>query len=401
MNTAPMLEVRTNHSRRPQPLTLRTEPVRPTWPRSAANTPSWQVSEESTRIVVLTAAKGTFSFSVFWAHRSGLTARIVKYDANRAAKNISSLESQMIVPTETMLGRSWCPCRREAGIAVAVATAPLCRDPDPRAPRPPGFPRHKVHSVLPASVGVLLDAGSDLPRFTLGTVLPGWARAPGAFVLAVWVAGLYVWGVVTLHRRGDRWPVGRTIAFVPVGMGLFYFATASGLGTYDDTLISVHMVQHMILSMLVPMALALGAPVTLALRTLPSGPRRWLLVVLHSRVARVLSFPPLTFALYVISPWALYFTGWYPATLESTYLHEMMHIHLVLVGCLFFWPIVGVDPVPGKVAHPFRILLLFATMPFHAFLGVAIMTVDDSGKGLIAPEHYLPLLGRADAVFQQ
>ncbi len=98
-----------NHSRRPQPGTLKIEPVRPTWPRSAANTPSWQVSDDSTRIVVLTDANGTFSSAVFWAQRSGLTARIVKYDANSAAKNISSLESQMIVPTLTMLGRSWCP----------------------------------------------------------------------------------------------------------------------------------------------------------------------------------------------------------------------------------------------------------------------------------------------------
>src|SRR3954470_643194 len=118
-----------NHSRRPQPETLKTEPERPTWPRSAANTPSWQVNEDSTRIVVLTAAKGTLSFSVFCAQSSGLTDRIVKYDANRAAKNISSLDSQMIVPTLTMLGRSWCPCSREAGIVVeAVATRSLCPD---------------------------------------------------------------------------------------------------------------------------------------------------------------------------------------------------------------------------------------------------------------------------------
>ncbi|GAA4758093.1 hypothetical protein GCM10023350_49750 [Nocardioides endophyticus] len=240
--------------------------------------------------------------------------------------------------------------------------------------------------LIPAVVTVL-DTGADLPRFTFGTVLTGWSLQPVAFVLTVWVAGLYLWGVVTLHRRGDRWPVGRTIAFVPIGMGLFYFATASGLGTYDDTLISVHMVQHMILSMLVPMSLALGAPVTLALRTLPAGPRRWLLVVLHSRVARVLTFPPLTFLLYVISPWALYFSGWYPATLDSTYLHEMMHIHLVLVGCLFFWPIVGVDPLPGKVGYPFRMLLVVLTLPFHAFLGVTIMAEED----IIGGDHYANL----------
>src|SRR3954465_507412 len=111
-----------NHSRSPQLRGLNSEPMRPTCPRSAAKTPSWQVTEESTRIVVLTAAKGTLSFSVFCAHSSGLTERIVKYDAKRAAKNISSLESQMIVPTLTMLGRSWCPCSREAGIVEAVAT---------------------------------------------------------------------------------------------------------------------------------------------------------------------------------------------------------------------------------------------------------------------------------------
>ena len=213
----------------------------------------------------------------------------------------------------------------------------------------------------------------DLPRFTLGTVFTGWSLEPVAFVLTVWIAGLYLYGVWVLRRRGDRWPVGRTIAFVPVGMGAFYFATASGLGAYDLTLLSVHMVQHMILSMLVPMALALGAPVTLALRTLPRRPRRWLLAVLHSRVAKVLSFPPLTLLLYITSPWALYFTGWYPATLHSTYLHEVLHLHLVLVGCLFFWPIIGVDPVPGKVAYPFRMLLVVLTLPFHAFLGVTIM----------------------------
>ena len=241
-----------------------------------------------------------------------------------------------------------------------------------------------VLSVLHPLSGPLLEAVGDLPRFTLGTVFTGWSLEPVPFVLTVWIAGLYLYGVSVLRRRGDRWPVGRTIAFVPVGMGMFYFATASGLGTYDTTLLSVHMVQHMVLSMLVPMAMALGAPVTLALRTLRPRPRRWLLAVLHSRVAKVLSFPPLTFLLYVTAPWTLYFTGWYPATLHSAYLHETMHLHLVLVGCLFFWPIIGIDPVPGKVAYPFRMLLVVLTLPFHAFLGVTIMGQEE----LIAGSYY-------------
>ena len=219
-------------------------------------------------------------------------------------------------------------------------------------------------------------SGDHLAPFTPGRVFTDWGLEPLPFLITVGAVGLYLLGVWSLRRRGDRWPIGRTLAFVVVGMGSFALATMSGLAAYDTTLLSVHMVQHMTLSMLVPLALALGAPVTLALRTLPATPRRWLLAVLHSRVAKVLSFPPLTLLLYVVSPWALYFSGWYSASLHSEALHQLMHVHLVVVGTLFFWPIVGIDPVPGRVAYPFRVLLMVLTLPFHAFLGVTIMGQD-------------------------
>jgi cytochrome c oxidase assembly factor CtaG len=228
------------------------------------------------------------------------------------------------------------------------------------------------------SCGVLLADGpaslAGQPPFTLARVFTDWELDPVLTVIAVWVAGLYLFGVWRLHDRGDRWPLMRTLSFVVPGMGGLFFATSSGLGSYDDTLLSVHMVQHMVLSMLVPVFLALGAPVTLMLRTLPRRPRRVLLSILHSRVAAVLTFAPLTFLLFVLSPWVLYFTSWYDASLRSAYVHESMHLHLVLVGCLFFWPLVGIDPVPGRVAYPFRLLLLVLTLPFHAFLGVTIMS---------------------------
>ncbi len=212
-----------------------------------------------------------------------------------------------------------------------------------------------------------------MPPFSPSAIFTEWGLPPVLFVLVVWAGGLYLFGVWKLHDRGDRWPVGRTLAFVGGGLGSFLFATSSGIAAYDTILLSVHMVQHMILSMVVPLFCALGAPVTLALRTLPSRPRRWLLAVLHSRLAKVLSFAPLTFALYVLSPWVLYFSSWYDATLQSDLLHEMMHVHLVIVGALFFTPILGMDPVPGRVSYPFRMLLLVMTLPFHAFLGVTIM----------------------------
>jgi cytochrome c oxidase assembly factor CtaG len=220
-------------------------------------------------------------------------------------------------------------------------------------------------------------------------------------VLLVLSGGLYLYGVHRLRARGDSWPVGRTVSFVGLGLGTVAIALLSGLARYDGVLFGAHMAQHMLLAMVAPVFLALGAPVTLALRTLPGRPRSALLAALHSRIARVVTFPAIPWVLFIGSPFALYFSDWYGATLASPLLHALLHLHFVVVGCLFFWPIIGIDPVPGRVSHPFRILMLFATMPFHAFLGIAIMSVGEEGRGLLAPEHYLPLLGRADAVFQQ
>ena len=246
-----------------------------------------------------------------------------------------------------------------------------------------------------------MSAALNLPPFSASALLTEArpALVPSLAVLAA--ASLYLVAVRRLRRRGDAWPVGRTVAFVGLGLGTVAVALLSGLAAYDETLFGVHMVQHMLLSMVASVFLALGAPVTLALRTLPKRPREVLLSVLHSRLLKILSFPAIPWVLFVGSPFALYFSGWYAATLRSAPLHDLLHVHLLVVGCLFFWPILGIDPVPGRVSHPFRILLLFAALPFHAFLGVAIMSVSEDGAGLIAAQHYTQAVGRSAAVFQQ
>jgi putative copper resistance protein D len=198
------------------------------------------------------------------------------------------------------------------------------------------------------------------------------------------VTGLYLWGVWRLRRRGDHWPPGRTVAFLAGGVGVIAFAGLSGLGAYDTTMFSLHMIQHMLLAMVAPIFLALGAPVTLALRTTPHRFRSVLLAVLHSRLAKLLTFPLVGWGIYVASPFALYFTGWYPATLDNQVLHELLHVHFLLVGSLFFWPMVGIDPIPGRQSHPFRFLILVSTLPFHAILGLSIY----SQTTVIAAEHY-------------
>jgi cytochrome c oxidase assembly factor CtaG len=253
-------------------------------------------------------------------------------------------------------------------------------------PRVPSFVSPIVYPVERIAGLVVAADGADLPAFNVTQAFGAWELNPLLLLLSFVALAAYAKGVRAMSLRGDYWPMARSLTFVG-GIWVFVFATSSGVARYDTTLLSVHMVQHMLLTMLVPLLLALGAPVTLALRTLPRRPRQGLLVVLHSRLARALTFPPLTLALYVLSPWALYFTGWYAASLQSTFLHELMHIHLVVVGSLFLWPLVGIDPVPGRVGYPFRMLMILLTLPFHAFLGVTIM----NQATLLGGEWYLAL----------
>ncbi len=211
------------------------------------------------------------------------------------------------------------------------------------------------------------------PPFTVGQIFTG-ARLNSLLAVLLLVAGaLYLYGVFRLRRRGDDWPVGRTAAFVAGGLGSIAAVTVSGIETYDTTLVSVHMVQHMVLSMVAPIFLALGAPVTLALRTLPARPRAMLLSVLHSLPARVLTFPLVAFGLFIINPFVLYFSDLYRVTLENSLVHELTHAHFIITGCLFFWPLIGLDPLPNRWPYPARALLMVLSVPFHTVLGLTIM----------------------------
>jgi putative copper resistance protein D len=225
-----------------------------------------------------------------------------------------------------------------------------------------------------------MHSSDYLPRFTLGTAFTDWELAPVLALLTLAAVGLYAVGVNKLYSRGDRWPVGRTIAFV-AGIVAFVFATQSGLARYDTTLLSVHMVQHMILSMLVPILLVLGAPVTLALRALPAagrarppGPREWLLTGLHSPLARWLTNPLVTLPLFVGSYYVLYFSGLFAAALPVHAAHVFMNLHFLVTGFLFFWPLIGIDPAPRRLPPAARLGVVFASVPFHAFFGVALMS---------------------------
>ncbi|MER7686550.1 cytochrome c oxidase assembly protein [Streptomyces sp. NPDC097610] len=218
----------------------------------------------------------------------------------------------------------------------------------------------------------------DLPPFTLGRGLE-WSADPFFLVACLVGLGLYGWGVVRLVRRGDTWSVGRTIAFV-LGVLTVMLVMCTKLNDYGMVMFSVHMVQHMVISMLSPILILLGAPITLALRALPvaatrgnKGPRELLLMFLHSRYMRIITHPAFTIPLFIASLYALYFSPIFDFLMGSKTGHIVMMCHFLAVGLVFFWPIMGVDPGPHRPGYLMRMLELFAGMPFHAFFGIALM----------------------------
>lgn len=206
--------------------------------------------------------------------------------------------------------------------------------------------------------------------------------------LLIFIVALYIKGVIILSRRGVKWPVGRTIAFA-LGISAVDYATSGGLGLYSHFSFSIHMAAHMVIGMIAPIGIVLGAPVTLALRTLPigrddqeRGVRGSLIAVLHSRFGKIFTNPVVALAIFDGSLFALYFTPIFGNLMGGHTGHFIMSLHFLLAGILFFQIIIGIDPLPRKVPHMVKIIIIFAAMSIHAFFSISIMsatTLIDGG----------------------
>lgn len=209
----------------------------------------------------------------------------------------------------------------------------------------------------------------------------GWAFfvRPDVLVLAGIgsAAVMLVRWCVRLRRRGDAWPWAR-VAWGLLGLAVLAWVTSGGAAVYGMILFSAHMVQHMLLVMLIPIFLVLAAPVTLALRALPGrddaslGPRELLLAVVHSKVAGFFGNPVIAAVNVVLSMFVFYFTPLFQYSLSNHLVHLWMIVHFTLTGYLFVNALIGIDPGPTRPGYPIRLLLLFATMGFHAFFGLFI-----------------------------
>jgi cytochrome c oxidase assembly factor CtaG/putative copper export protein len=266
------------------------------------------------------------------------------------------------------------------GVASGVAAA-LARTATPVPAEPPPPTALTAAEIL---------TGKPLPpEFTPDRWLTAWDLDLLWMLVVGFGTFFYLAGVWRLHRRGDRWPVLRTVLWV-TGMLTLFWVTSGPLNVYEQFLFSAHMLGHMLLGMAIPVLLVLSAPLTLALRAIRKrdddsrGPREWILLLVHSRYAAVLTHPLVAGGLFAASLWVFYYTPIFRWATEEHVGHTWMIVHFLLTGYLFAQAVVGIDPVAGRPPYPLRLILLLATMALHAFFGLSLV----ESHGLLLADWY-------------
>ncbi len=252
------------------------------------------------------------------------------------------------------------------GLAAGAAAA-LARTPTPR-----GIP------PLERTPAQILTGEVLPPELTGMRWLSEWHIDILWMLAAAFGLFFYLAAVVRLRRRGDRWPVYRTVLWI-LGLLLLVWVTSGAINRYQEFLFSVHMLGHMLLGMGIPLLLVGGSPVTLALRAIRKredgtrGGREWILWAVHSPWSRAVTHPLVAAAIFILSLWAFYFTGLFRWSMYDHLGHQWMIVHFLISGYLFVMSLVGADPVPYRLPYAGRLVTLITTMAMHAFFGVALM----------------------------
>ena len=249
------------------------------------------------------------------------------------------------------------------GLGTALAATPLPQNPNDFAP------------LTPAEI---LTGDPLPPELTPMGWLTVWDFDLLWLAVAVFGIALYLFGVIRLRSRGDSWPIGRTVSWI-LGMLVLLYVTNGAPNAYQEFLFSMHMVGHMMLSMLVPVLLVPGAPVTLITRVQPArkdgswGLREWALWAVHTPYAWLISHPLFAAFNFAMSLVLFYYTPLFRWATEEHLGHQWMIVHFLITGYLFVQSLIGVDPQPHKPAFPLKLMLLIGTMAFHAFFGLGLM----------------------------
>jgi cytochrome c oxidase assembly factor CtaG len=212
-----------------------------------------------------------------------------------------------------------------------------------------------------------------LPPFGWNAVLTQWQSAPVVTACVILLAALYVWGVVRVARQhpAHRWPAWRTALFM-AGLAVVVLALQSGIGSYDDVLFWDHMVQHLMLIMVAPPLLIFGQPITLLLHASRNPLHTWVKRILRSPVASFLTWPVFGFAAYAAAIVVLHLTAIANLIARNDVVHETEHVLFLLVGYLFYLPIIGSEPIRWRLSYPAKLILLFLIMPVDTFTGIVL-----------------------------
>lgn len=244
----------------------------------------------------------------------------------------------------------------------------------------------RVGELTPAE---MLTGSPVPPPWTWDTAFTAWRIDLIWGLFAVVTTIFYLWGVIRLARRGDTWPISRSVHWV-WAMAVLIYATSGGVAVYGEYLFSAHMIEHMLLTMLVPVGIVLAAPVTLVARAIEvrkdgsRGMREWFLGIVHSRWVGLVGHPLISTVVFALSLMVFYYSPLLSWATTTHLGHQWMVLHFLTSGYLFVQALIGVDPSPHRTAYPVRMILLMATMGFHAFFGLSLMT----GTSLLLPEWF-------------
>ncbi len=202
-------------------------------------------------------------------------------------------------------------------------------------------------------------------------VFTQWRPEAGVIVAATFLAAGYGAAVRRTVATGHPWPRVRTVCF---GAGILTILAigCSFLGVYDDTLFWVRSVQNILLLMVVPLLLALGAPIRLVTGLLPAATRARLAALLHCRVARVLTFPLVVTVLLVLPILVLYLSPLYELTLRNPAAAAVSGSVLVVTGFVYFWTRFRIDPTPRTDSYGVTLWITVVEMIGDAVLGVVL-----------------------------
>ncbi|MGQ7787641.1 cytochrome c oxidase assembly protein [Nesterenkonia sp. K-15-9-6] len=306
---------------------------------------------------------------VGWMNRSWIIPRLAGAHEGAGAPSPSAPPAGDPARTRAVTGLLWQLILVEIAVMSAVigVSAILGRTSPPVS-----------EDLPPDATPARILTGYDLPpEPTMGLWFSQWRFDWLWVAIIVFLAAWYLYSTVRLRRRGDGWPVMRAVSFL-VGLAVLLWVTSGGPAVYGMVLFSGHMIQHMTLTMVAPMFLVLGSPVTLAMRALAPrtdgtrGAREWILWLVHSRFSRVVTHPVVAAANFAGSLVLFYYTPLFGYALEYHVGHELMNVHFLLTGYIFALVMVGHDPLPKRPAHAIRLVMLLATMAFHAFIAVAL-----------------------------